>query len=159
MPTSILKPMTAWPGKTPYWSAGLFPLYQRVPVITIPAGGSTETPDIEQTGGNLLSMFTSAKKAAAKAAGIAIEAEADLTTSSNGVDTFTKESVVKNKDGSIQRSNEIQPVGIVQRLFSFVIVDSKNPAPYQATNRNTLLYASGTFLVGNLLFLIRYGLI
>jgi hypothetical protein len=156
MPTmpSITSPIPSWPGMVPYWSAGLIPLFQRTPVITTPA-----TVDAQVGGANVLDLFLGAKDAAASAVTQAADAAASVTKSSNGVQIFNKESVVKNKDGSIKTSNEIQPVGITGRLFSFVIVDSKNPAPYQVTNRTNLLYLSVAALIGNILIGVRSGFV
>jgi hypothetical protein len=161
MPTmpSITSPIPSWPGMVPYWSAGLIPLWQRIPVIKIPTP-IIEEPEATQAGGaNVLDLFLGAKDAAASAVTQAAAAAASVTKTSNGVQIFNKESVVKNKDGSIKTSNEIQPVGITGRLFSFVIVDSKNPAPYQATNRTNLLYLSVAALIGNILIGVRSGFV
>jgi len=159
-PSNILNPLTAWPGKTPYWSAGLIPLYQRIPVITIPAPLTTdaiEETGEPQTGGNILDIFSAAKSAVTQATVQASVAVGDIKKSVNGAQTFDKESVIKNRDGTIKMSNEIQPNTIPARLLSFVIVDSKNPAPYQVANRTNLLYLSVAALIGNILISMGYG--
>lgn len=161
LPTSILKPLTAWPGKTPYWSAGLFPAYMRSPIQIIPA-----MTDTSQQGGNLAALASAVSTAAAKAkkavTSVVKSVKKAVTpvstnTSTNGVQTFTMESVVKDSAGVVTSSNEIPPTTAGDRLFSYVIVDPKHPSDYQKTNRNTLFYASATALAGNLLLLIHYG--
>jgi hypothetical protein len=108
---SGLNPLKAWPGKTPYWSAGIFPVYRRQLV----SGG------------------------------------ADMDSS--------MEASIKDSAGTITSSNETQPVTLSDRLFSYVLIDKKNPAPYQVKNRKNLFYYSGTALAANIIFLIHYGLL
>jgi len=173
-----------WPGKTPYWVGGIFPYYMRYPVslqLNTPTdanatANATANPDATaQQGGSAASIVAAAQakaKALAAAAAAKAKAAADAITSKakaaaeslvSNVDssytarsnlTIVKESFMKDSNGTVTSSTELKPNSLSERLFSFVIVDSKNPPPYQVTNRTTLFHYSAAALAANIFLLI-----
>jgi hypothetical protein len=69
--------------------------------------------------------------------------------------TIVKESYMKDSSGMVTSSTELQPSTLSERLLSFVIVDSKNPPPYQVANRTTLFHYSAAALAANIFLLIN----
>jgi hypothetical protein len=168
---SGINPLKMWPGKTPYWVGGIFPYYMRYPVslqLNTPADATATAnanPDATaQQGGSAASIMAAAQakaKALAEAAAAKAKAAADAlvnkvapsyTARSNL--TIVKESFIKDSNGTVTSSTELQPSSLSERLLSFVIVDPKNPPPYQVANRKTLFNYSAAALAANIFLLI-----
>ena len=176
---SGINPLKMWPGKTPYWVGGIFPYYMRYPVSlqvnTQATATATANANAQQEGGGVASMLASAQakakalaaaasekakatvdavtaKAKAAAEGLVGNVSSSYTARSNL--TIVKESYIKDSSGMVTSSTELQPSSLSERLLSFVIVDSKNPPPYQVTNRTTLFHYSAAALAANIFLLI-----
>jgi hypothetical protein len=130
--------------KPPFWVSSLFPLSQRVPAVQ--AGGFLSPAQA------VASLKVVAPFAAAGTAG------PDTVLGALGVPTASSVAAAAAADAAVTTSrkaaaaaaaapppkesatNILIPKNLYESLFTFVVVDSKNPAPYQKTGKKHLWY-------------------
>jgi len=121
--------------KPPFWVSSLFPFSQRVPVVVKQAGGSL-SPAQAAASLKVVAPFAAAGTAGPNTVLSALGVQTPPSTTASTTTAAATAAPPPKESGT----NILIPTNLYESLFTFVVVDSKNPAPYQKTGKTHLWY-------------------